>query len=190
MTIPENPEGHLGIDIGGTFTDFVHFDEQEGRIHSFKGLSTPSNPAISVLNGIKSMNGSSNMRTVHGSTVATNALLERKGARTALVTTKGFRDLLHIGRQTRIHLYDFFSDHPRPLIPPPWCFEVTERVDYKGNVLVPLEKSDLETIIPTLHRDRIEAIVVSFLFSFAFPEHERWVAERLREVGFFCDGLS
>jgi len=185
VTIPEQPRRHLGIDIGGTFTDFVLYDEVEGTVHTFKGLSTPSNPAHSVLTGLESIGGSGQFRIVHGSTVATNALLERKGARTALVTTKGFRDILLIGRQTRTHLYDFFSDRPAPLIPPTRCFEVTERVDYQGRVLVPLNKVELEAMIPTMHERQVEAIAVSFLFSFVYPDHERWVAERLRKAGFF-----
>lgn len=185
MTLPDCPSQHIGIDIGGTFTDFVHYDEEEGKVYTFKSLSTPSNPAHCVLKGLDSIRSLGHFRIVHGSTVATNALLERKGARTALVTTKGFRDILLIGRQTRTHLYDLFSDRPAPLIPSGLCFEVTERVDYRGNVLIPLNKAELEAIIPDLQEHGVEAIAVSFLFSFVCPTHERWVADRLREAGFF-----
>jgi N-methylhydantoinase A len=183
--MPEHPLRHIGIDIGGTFTDFVHYDEVEGAVHTFKSLSTPSNPAHCVLNGLESIKSPGQSRIVHGSTVATNALLERKGARAALVTTKGFRDILLIGRQTRTHLYDFFSDRPAPLIPPNRCFEVSERVDYQGRVLIPLNRAELDEIISTLHELQVEAVAVSFLFSFVYPDHERWVADRLREAGFF-----
>jgi len=182
---PEHLRRHIGIDIGGTFTDFVLYDDVEGTVHTFKGLSTPSNPANAVLLGLESIKSPDQPKIVHGSTVATNALLERKGAPTALVTTKGFRDILLIGRQTRTHLYDLFSDRPDPLIPSPRCFEVTERVDYRGRVLVPLSKSEVDALIPTLHEQQVEAIAVSFLFSFIYPDHERWVAERLRKAGFF-----
>ena len=185
MPKPEGSGQLIGIDIGGTFTDFVLYDDIEGTIHAFKGLSTPSNPAHAVLMGLQSIGKPGRLRVVHGSTVATNALLERKGARTALVTTKGFRDILLIGRQTRSHLYDFFSDRPAPLIAPSHCFEITERVDYQGRVLVPLNKSELEAVISNLHEHQVEAVAVSFLFSFLFPDHERWVADRLRKAGFF-----
>ena len=185
MTTPAHPPRYIGVDIGGTFTDFVHYDEVEGTIHTFKSLSTPSNPAHCVLNGLKSIKSQGQSRIVHGSTVATNALLERKGPCTALVTTKGFRDILLIGRQTRTHLYDLFSDRTVPLIPSTRCFEVTERVDYRGQVLTPLHKAEVETVIPILHEQGVEAIAVSFLFSFVYPDHERWVAERLRKAGFF-----
>ncbi len=185
MTKSDHPSRHIGIDIGGTFTDFVHYDERDGAVHTFKSLSTPSNPALCVLNGLESIKTPARSRIVHGSTVATNALLERKGAHTALVVTKGFRDMLLIGRQTRTHLYDVFADRPAPLIPPARCFEVTERVDYQGRVVVPLHKEELDATISTLHELQVEAIAVSFLFSFVHPDHERWVADRLREAGFF-----
>ena len=180
-----HPLRHIGIDIGGTFTDFVHYDDVEGTVHTFKSLSTPSNPSHCVLKGLESIKRPGQFRIVHGSTVATNALLERKGARTALVTTKGFRDILLIGRQTRTHLYDLFSDRAAPLIPPARCFEVTERVDFQGRVLVPLNNAELDEMILTMHELKVEAIAVSFLFSFVYPDHERRVADRLREAGFF-----
>ena len=185
MNQPDHLPHHIGIDIGGTFTDFVHFDERDGKVHSFKSLSTPSNPAYGVLKGLEPLRRPGQFRIVHGSTVATNALLERKGARTALVTTRGFRDILLIGRQTRSHLYDLFSDRQAPLIPPARCFEVTERVNYQGEVLIPLNPAELESVISSMHELGVEAVAVSFLFSFVFPDHERWVANRLRERGFF-----
>ena len=185
MSISEHPRRHIGIDVGGTFTDFVVYDEAEGTVHTFKGLSTPSNPADAVLGGLASNKSPETTRIVHGSTVATNALLERKGATTALVTTKGFRDILLIGRQTRTQLYNLFSGRPAPLISHPRSFEVTERVDSRGRVLVPLNKTEVDALIPTLREQQVDAIAVSFLFSFINPDHERWVAERLREAGFF-----
>ena len=175
----------LGIDIGGTFTDFVLYNEVKGDIQTFKCLSTPEDPSQAVIQGLESIANLGQPTIVHGSTVATNALLERKGACTALITTKGFRDILLIGRQTRTHLYDFFSDRPEPLVPPERCFEMNERVDYQGRVLMPLNKVELEEILTQLRDHHVEAVVVSFLFSFVYPDHERWVAERLREAGLF-----
>ena len=127
---------------------------------------------------------------VHGSTIATNALLERKGVRTGLVTTKGFRDILRIGRQQRPDLYDLFSDPPEPLIPPERCLEVTERVNHRGEVLTPLNQDELNEIVSSLRDQSVEAVAVSFLFSFLYPRHEQLVAERLRKSGFFVTTSS
>ena len=101
------------------------------------------------------------------------------------MTTKGFRDVLFIGRQTRTRVYDLFSDRQAPLISSSRCFEATERVDYQGQVLIPLNTSEVEALVPTLKDQHIEAVAVSFLFSFVYPDHERWVAKCLRDAGFF-----
>ena len=175
----------IGIDIGGTFTDFVVYDDTQSGVKSFKRLSTPSHPEVAVVEGLKSVPHVESRVVVHGSTVATNALLERKGSSTALVTTKGFRDMLQIGRQTREHLYELLPEIPVPFIQPDRCFEVTERVDYQGRVVIPLDLTEVESIIQTLRHQQIEAVAVSFLFSFVFSDHERMVADRLREAGFF-----
>ncbi|GJL51797.1 MAG: N-methylhydantoinase A [Nitrospirales bacterium] len=175
----------IGIDIGGTFTDFVVHDDTNGTVQSFKRLSTPASPEIAVLEGLKTIPDIGSRVVVHGSTVATNALLERKGSSTALITTKGFRDLLVIGRQTREQLYDLVPEPLLPLIPPERCFEVTERVDYQGRVVTPLDLTEVGRIIESLQDQRIESVAVSFLFSFVFPDHERLVADRLRDAGFF-----
>jgi len=108
----------IGIDIGGTFTDFVIFDPSTKQINTLKILSTPENPAQAVMDGLHQIRNSSFAAIVHGSTVATNALLERKGARAALVATQGFKDILLIGRQNRPSLYDWTATPPEPLIPP------------------------------------------------------------------------
>ena len=127
---------------------------------------------------------------MHGSTVATNAILERKGARTALITTKGFRDVLLIGRQDRPELYDLFPSIPPPLVPREWCLEITERVDYEGNVVTPLQEKELGPVIEILRRENIQSVAVSFLFSFVNPTHEQWVTKRLRDEGFFVTTSS
>jgi N-methylhydantoinase A len=127
----------IGVDTGGTFTDFMLMDGERRMIH--KVLSTPDNPARAVLQGLRDLHLSlADVSVVHGTTVPTNALLERNGSRTALITTKGFQDVLEIGRQTRPDLYDPFVTKPPPLVPASRRFEVAERLAYDGEVLNPL----------------------------------------------------
>ena len=135
----------IGIDIGGTFTDFVLYSPSTSQISTFKILSTPDNPALAVLAGLKSLNLTGPASIVHGSTVATNALLESRGARTALITTKGFKDILLIGRQNRPSLYDWAVKKPPPLIHPDLYYEVDERIDTEGKIIKPLEEQELAT---------------------------------------------
>ncbi len=180
----------MGIDIGGTFTDFVVYGSSDQSLQRFKILSTPADPAQAVLHGLSQLTKSHRRHIVHGSTVATNAILERKGARTALMTTKGFRDVLQIGRQDRPVLYDLFPSLPSPLIPREWSFEITERMDEEGNVVTPLQEQELEEIIGELRSQNIQSVAVSFLFSFLNPTHEQWVANRLRAEGFFVTASS
>jgi N-methylhydantoinase A len=192
MAIPEHnyPGLLIGIDIGGTFTDFVVYAANDQPLLRFKILSTPSDPAEAVLQGLNQLPHHASRHIVHGSTVATNAILERKGARTALLTTKGFRDVLLIGRQDRPELYDLFPSIPPPLVSRAWCLEITERVDYEGNVVTPLQKHELDTIIETLRCENIHSVAVSFLFSFVNPAHEQWVTKQLRAEGFFVTASS
>lgn len=180
----------VGIDIGGTFTDFVIYSPVDQSLQRYKVLSTPSDPAEAVLQGLSQLSQHVSRHIVHGSTVATNAILERKGARTALVTTKGFRDILLIGRQDRPDLYDVFPDVPAPLVPREWCLEMTERVDFQGNIVTPLQEKELDTIIETLRRENIRSVAVSFLFSFVNPAHEQRVTKGLRDEGFFVTSSS
>ncbi len=176
----------LGIDIGGTFTDFVLCDEAGGELQTHKLLSTPDDPAHAVFAGLSHLlhgDGPVPLSIVHGSTVATNALLERKGARTAFVATAGFRDLLTIGRQNRSHLHDFGAGRPAPLIPPERCFEVNERVDHRGHVLMPLAADELPALVAKLRAEGVEAVAVCLLFSFLHPEHEQAIAAPLSAAG-------
>jgi N-methylhydantoinase A len=176
----------IGIDIGGTFTDFVIYDPSAGTLRTFKLLSTPTNPAEAVLQGLERIQQEtpvSAMAVIHGSTVATNALLERKGARTALVTTAGFKDVLQIGRQNRPALYDLFADPPPPLIPSELRFEVGERVDHTGQVLQPLEDQEVNRVVEQIKALEIPTAAVCLLFSFLHPDHERKIAEALRQAG-------
>ncbi len=177
----------IGIDIGGTFTDFVVYDPAIQQIQTFKLLSTPNDPAMAVLQGLKKIfaeQGTQRATVIHGSTVATNALLERKGARTALVTTSGFRDVLQIGRQNRPALYDLFADPAPPLIPSELRFEIDERVTHTGEILQAINPDQVSALIPALKAHNVSAVAVCLLFSFLRPEHEQVIAAELRAAGF------
>jgi N-methylhydantoinase A len=143
-----------------------------------------------VLTGLEELPNDTRPAIVHGSTVATNALLERKGARTAFITTRGFRDILTIGRQIRSDIFDFFADRPQPLVPPECCLEVTERVDHHGQVVFPLDRDELPALIQELRAQNVESVAVSLIFSFLHPEHEAWLARSLRAAGFFVSPSS
>jgi N-methylhydantoinase A len=173
----------VGIDVGGTFTDFLLWDGRELRIH--KRPSTPADPSRAVIEGLGEA-GWSPDEIVHGSTVATNAVLERKGARTALITTKGFRDVIEIGRQTRPKLYDLEPSRPPPLVPSDLRFEVSERLDWRGNVLQALAKENVERTLDRAVRAGAESLAVCFLFSFLDPKHERMVRDAARRRGMAC----
>jgi N-methylhydantoinase A len=170
----------LGSDTGGTFTDFVWLTH-DGRWHIHKQLSTPADPSEAILAGLAALHVPPEAAVVHGSTVATNALLERRGARTALITTAGFADVLAIGRQNRPDLYALVPQKPEPLVPRPWRFEVRERVTAQGDVLTPLDESGMETILGRLREERIESVAVCLLFSFLRPEHEQRIREILQQ---------
>lgn len=180
----------IGIDIGGTFTDFVIYLPSNGNIDTLKVLSTPHNPADAVLTGIAQLGLPARLRIVHGSTVATNALLERKGARTALITTRGFKDILRIGRQNRPSLYDWSTQKPDPLIPSELSYEIDERVDCEGNVIEKLHEEDIGWIVKSLKDNHVQSVAIAFLFSFLHPQHERVLAERLRAENFFVSASS
>lgn len=184
----------VGIDIGGTFTDFVVFVPTTGQVETFKLLSTPEDPAKAVLEGLNQLGeglyDQDGVQILHGSTVATNALLERKGALTALVATEGFRDVIQIGRQNRPSLYDFRIDPHDPLVPEHLRFEARERVDHLGQVLVPLEHAQIQQLVAQLSDHEIESVAVCLLFSFLHPEHEQAIAQLLRAKGFFVSTSS
>lgn len=167
----------IGVDTGGTFTDFVWLEGDRLRIH--KQLSTPADPSQAVLAGLERFPLVADAAVVHGSTVATNTLLERSGARTALVTTAGFADVLEIGRQNRPDLYTLVPQKPPPLVPRAWRLEVEERVSAQGEVLVPLQERSLEAITATLRVEAIESVAVCLLFSYLCPEHERQIRDYL-----------
>ena len=169
----------LGIDTGGTFTDVVLFDEAEKKIAVTKTPSTPSNPALAVIHGIDKISnicgiGSENIDfLVHGTTVATNALLEYRGIETALLLTEGFRDVLSIARQTRPKLYDWFAKRPDPLVPRKFRYEVSERVSSHGEIIKGSDKDQIKAIAIELRERNIKSIAVCLLHSYANPSHER-----------------
>src|SRR5580698_592486 len=148
----------IGIDAGGTFTDFVVLQD-DGRITTFKMRSDPQSPAAVILEGIRRAGRIDEV--VHGSTVATNALLERKGARTALITTKGFEDLLVIGRQNRPELYNLTPRIPLPLVAPSDCFGADERLAYDGAELHGLSAEECKRIARELKRSNVQAVAIS-----------------------------
>ena len=170
----------LGVDVGGTFTDFVIL--QDGHMNLYKLPSTPKKSAQAVLQGIQDLNISEETILAHGSTVATNALLERRGASTALITTEGFEDIIEIGRQHRDSLYDLFLDRPTPLVDSELRFGLMERIDHTGQVVRKLEDSEIRRILNMIRDTKVEAVAIVLLFSFLNPEHELAIKLALAEL--------
>jgi len=175
----------VGVDVGGTFTDFFAFDTASRSVRLFKRPSTPHNPAAAIADGLRDMceefgiDRKTISRVCHGTTVATNALIQRKGGTVAVITTRGFRDLLEIGRQTRPHLYSFQLDHPEPLVPRNRRFEVDERITDGPRVITPLDGHSLEQAISAVNESGAEACAVCLLFSFLDRSHENRVGIEL-----------
>jgi N-methylhydantoinase A len=175
----------LGIDVGGTFTDLVVIDEKTKAIRLTKTPSTPKSPDRGVLNGIRKVERVFGIDSkqldflIHGTTVATNALIERKGVKAGLIVTHGFRDVLHIARQIRPKLYDFFERRPDPFIPRHLRFEVPERVLYDGRVAEPLDEEEVRNVARLLLRHGVGVVAVCLLHAYANPIHEVRVKEIL-----------
>lgn len=173
----------VGVDIGGTFTDFAVLEDGALRVH--KRLSTPLDPAESMIAGLREVTSGHLKRlqgVAHGTTVATNAILERKGARTALLVTAGFRDILAIGRQDRPELYALEPRIPAPIIPRQYCYEVIERLDYRGEVLLELDIESIDSACEAMQEHGIEAAAICLLYSYINPEHERAVRWRIHNL--------
>ena len=172
----------LAIDIGGTFTDLVLFDEKNGKLEAFKSLSTPSDPSVGVLNTINL----SGIKTsdidffVHGGTTVINAITERKGVKTALITTLGFRDVLEIMRGNRPDMYNLKAKKPPPFVERQLRFEINERISSEGENLIPLDLKSLDNIIATCKKNKVEAIAIQFMHSYLVPENEKKCAEYLK----------
>ncbi|SDD06024.1 N-methylhydantoinase A [Paenibacillus sp. UNCCL117] len=178
----------IGVDVGGTFTDVTMVDTHSGDIVNHKVPSTPADPSRAIMTGIEQileLNGvpvGEVLYLAHGTTVATNSLIERKGALTGLLVTEGFRDLLEIGRQTRPSLYDFFKEKPAPVIPGHLRLEVEERLYADGSKRKALNKESLHAAIEQLKRDGVQSVAVCFLFSYLNPEHEKEAVEEIRRL--------
>jgi N-methylhydantoinase A len=172
----------IGVDTGGTFTDFVYKDGDRWGV--YKVLSTPSNPAQAVLEGLRYLSEGKKKQIVHGSTVATNAILERHGARTALITNKGFEDIIEIGRQNRTRLYDLAYRKEPHIIPSELRFGLQGRILQTGEELRPLDMETAKDVALHLKELDIESVAVCFLFSYVNPTHEQKVKELLEPSGF------
>ena len=182
------PAYALGVDIGGTFTDLVLLEQRTGKLMSGKVLTNYTDLAAGVLRGVNDLlsrhgvAGTSIDKVVHGTTLATNALIERRGARTALIVTRGFCDLLEMARESRYDIFDIDLDVPQPLVPRRLVFEVTERIGADGAVVQELDLDGIAGIAAKLQADGVNAVAVCLLHSFRNPVHERAVAEELRRV--------
>jgi N-methylhydantoinase A len=163
----------IGVDTGGTFTDIIYIDG--GKVSTYKCLSTPSNPAEAVLQGLNVIPREMARNIVHGSTVATNAVLERKGVRTALITNRGFEDILEIGRQNRERIYDLKYVKPPPLVPEDLRFGINGRLLYTGEVIQDVDQDEIEKVVVKIRKAGAESVAVCLLFSFTQPDHEKAV---------------
>ncbi|PPR64864.1 MAG: Acetophenone carboxylase gamma subunit [Alphaproteobacteria bacterium MarineAlpha4_Bin2] len=178
----------IGVDVGGTFTDFTLLDEAKGELHYHKTPSTPSDPSEAVGAGLADMIKRHEVDPAavsylgHGTTVALNMLLERRAPSIGLLTTKGFRDVLEIARQIRPHLYDYTVTRPEPLARRAYRFEVPGRVTVDGRVLTPLDLDAVEEAAENLRDAGVTAIAICFLHAYRFPDHERQAAEIVRRI--------
>lgn len=174
----------VSFDVGGTFTDFTLLAEHSGELHYFKAPSTPHDPSEAIKNGLAHLMqahqiaGSELVHVGHGTTVATNMVIEHRGSRCALVTTRGFRDVLEIARQTRPHLYDYNVTKPAPLVPREHRFEISERVAADGKVLLPLDEAEVIAVARKLIDADVEAVSICFMHSYRNPDHE----QRTRDI--------
>lgn len=177
----------LGCDIGGTFTDFALIDQQTGKVSVYKCLSTPEDPARAVFEGIKKFLNEDKeclgrtLELIHGTTLVINAIIERKGAKTALVTTRGFKDIIEIARELRYEVYNFQIEYPVPLVPRHLRFELSERMAYDGRVIERLDEGEVLSLIKWLKKNGIESIAICFLHSYKNPGHEKRVASIIKD---------
>lgn len=178
----------LGIDVGGTFTDVTLLNEESGYFTTYKLSSTPQDQSIAIMNGAKEVLELNKIEPSkvnyfgHGTTVATNMIIEKNGAKTALVTTKGFKDLLEIGRQTRPSIYNIFEDKPETLVARSMCLEVMERTNSKGEILKEVDPEEVKKLLIQLKEAGVESLAVCFLFSFFNEKNEKVIEECIKEV--------
>ena len=178
----------IGVDTGGTFTDVCVFDEATGEVHVRKVSSTPDDPGRAIIQGVSELLAQLGELSIaevsyfaHGTTVGTNALLTGSGVRTGLITTKGFRDLLELGRGRRPHMYNPQADKPVPFVPRELRLEVTERVRHTGAIEIPLDENEVRSAVRELVAQGVESIAVCLLYSYLVPDHEVRIGEIIRE---------
>jgi N-methylhydantoinase A len=178
----------VGVDVGGTFTDFFALNESTGYVYVTKRPSTPDNPARAVLDGLDDLSDRHNLplnelrHLSHGTTVATNALIQRRGGKVVMLTTSGFGDLIEIGRQTRPHMYDLQRDHPPPLVGPDWRIEVKERITAGGEVITNLTEEVIDEAVIAVKNTKSDACAICFLFAFQNPEHEKRLETAVKQA--------
>jgi len=170
----------IGVDTGGTFTDFAFY--AGGDLKVKKIPSPPHDPSSSILAGIKEYFRNSNpLLIIHGTTVATNSLLEKRGKRTALITTKGFEDVLFIGRQVRKNLYSLRGEKKDPLLPKKYCYGIDERVSPSGKIEKRVSAQEVRDILEKIRKNHIKAVAVCLIHSYANPENEKIIRQKLFE---------
>ena len=174
----------VSVDVGGTFTDVIVLDEESGQIQLDKVATTPTNPAQGVLDGFQKVGAQTEaiQYFVHGTTLGINAMLTRSGAKVAFVTTQGFRDIYILGRTDREPMYDFKYKKPESLVPRYLCYEVEERLNYKGHVLSPFNRDQAADVARAIQAEGVESVAVCFLHSYVNPDHELAMAEVFAEV--------
>ncbi|MEY4859070.1 MAG: hypothetical protein RLZZ235_1237, partial [Pseudomonadota bacterium] len=186
MSTSAHTNARLAVDIGGTFTDLAI--EKDGQRWTAKVLTTPAAPEKGVLEGVQQVLAKAGMKpadlalVIHGTTLATNAVIERKGAKTALITTEGFRDVLALANEARYDQYDLNIELPKPLVPRRWRLPVPERLDNTGKVLLALDEAAVRAHVPFLRAEGIESLAIGFIHGFVNPTHERRAAEIVREM--------
>ncbi|MBT4489871.1 MAG: hydantoinase/oxoprolinase family protein, partial [Rhodospirillaceae bacterium] len=178
----------IGVDVGGTFTDFHVYDDESGDLRIHKTPSSPENPATAVLRGLDELARAMDLdlnavsRLSHGTTVGTNAMIQRRGGKVALLVTEGFRDLLEIGRQIRPHMFSFQQDHPAPLVPRERRLEAAERVLYDGTVHRELSSDAIARAVSEVQRSGADCLAICLIFGFINPDHEQRLREAVQAV--------
>jgi N-methylhydantoinase A len=173
----------IGVDIGGTFTDLAVYDPAADRMRFGKVLTTPHDPAAGVRDALETFDArvAEAAAFIHGTTLAINTVIEHTGARTALITTRGYRDILEIGRGNRPQSYNIYFTRLEPLVPRSLRFEITERIDAAGRVLTPPQLDELDAIVADLTKQGVEAVAICLINAYRNPAHERAIAKALAE---------
>ena len=179
-------EFRIGVDIGGTFTDIVAVNQKNGIQFNGKVLTTPKDPSEAVLSGVKDIIKTNNIdpkncRIIHGTTLVANALIERKGVKTALLTTQGFKDVLEIGREWRYDLFSLDLEMPSPIVPRHLRFEIEERINFKGEIIKSLDETGLIKVAKKIAKSGVETLAIVFMHSFKNAIHEK-LAKKIIEA--------